>query len=509
MKRDWNSRTILLLVGAILVVLNLVGLNLFFRLDFTDDKVYSLSDASIELVQSLEDPITLKAFFTEDLPAPYSSNRRFLKDKLDDYRAYGGQTVQYEFIDPIGDEDLSAEAARYQIPPVQIQVVENDEVQIKNAYMGLGILYAGEREVIPLVQNMATLEYDITSAIKKLTRDRTPIVGFLSGHGEPDLQQNMAMLSQTLQRNYDVQSVTAANGTLTPRPDVLMVVAPADSVPDADLQAINTFIMEGGKAAFLLNRVNANLQFGQATAFSTGLEGLLQNYGINIQENLVQDQQSSAVSMQRMMGGFPVIQRIEYPFFPIATNFNLDNAMVNRMRNVMFYFTSSIDTSGVAAGVTVEPLVLSTPNSATQQGFFMIQPMPTPQPLSGGPFVLGAAYSGSFPNAYAEGQSVDTRIVAFGDGDLFNEAVLGQGQVPPGNIELGLNMVDWLAQDEALLTIRSKTIEPRQLDPVPEGSRAFIKYGTMMGPMLLIVLFGLVRWRARKARQIVWVRSQG
>lgn len=507
MKRDWNSRTILVLVGAILVLLNIVGLNLFFRLDFTDDKVYSLSDASIELVQSLDDPITLKAFFTEDLPAPYSSNRRFLKDKLDDYRAYGGQTVQYEFVDPIGDEDLSAEAARYQIPPVQIQVVENDQVQIKNAYMGLGILYGGEREVIPLVQNLSTLEYDITSAIKKLTRDRTPVVGFLSGHGEPNPQQDMSVFTQSLQRNYDVQTVTASNGTLTPRPDVLMVVAPSDSLPEADLQAINTFIMEGGKAAFLVNRVNANLQFGQATAFGTGLEGLLQNYGITIRDDLLQDRQSSAVSMQSMQGGFRVIQQIEYPFFPIATTFNPENTMVNRLRNIMFYFTSTIDTSGVAAGVTVEPLVLSTANSATQQGFFMIQPMPQPQPLSGGPYVIGAAYSGSFPNAYAEGQSIETRLVAFGDGDLFNEAILGQGAVPPGNLELGLNMVDWLAQDEALLTIRSKTIEPRQLDPVPEGSRAFIKYASMLGPTILIVLFGLVRWRSRKARQIVWVKN--
>ena len=89
MKRDWTSRTVLILVAAILVVANMISLNWFARVDLTDDSVYSLSDASIRTVQELDDPVTIKAFFTEDLPAPYSANRRFLKDKLDEYRAYG------------------------------------------------------------------------------------------------------------------------------------------------------------------------------------------------------------------------------------------------------------------------------------------------------------------------------------------------------------------------------------------------------------------------------------
>ena len=82
MKRDWTTRSSLVVIAAILVVVNLIGLTLFGRLDLTDDGVYSLSDASISLVQDLEDPVTFRAFFTDRLPAPYSSNRRFLKDKL-------------------------------------------------------------------------------------------------------------------------------------------------------------------------------------------------------------------------------------------------------------------------------------------------------------------------------------------------------------------------------------------------------------------------------------------
>jgi ABC-type uncharacterized transport system involved in gliding motility auxiliary subunit len=90
--------------------------------------------------------------------------------------------------------------------------------------------------------------------------------------------------------------------------------------------------------------------------------------------------------------------------------------------------------------------------------------------------------------------------VVVGDGDFINESVLGR---IPGNIEFGLNMVDWLVQESDLLTIRSKKIEPRALREVNESLRPWIKYGNMLAPALLIVVFGLVRWRRRDARQFV------
>ena len=87
-----------------------------------------------------------------------------------------------------------------------------------------------------------------------------------------------------------------------------------------------------------------------------------------------------------------------------------------------------------------------------------------------------------------------------GDGDFINESVIG---AIPGNIELGLNAVDWLSQDDDLLSIRSKKIAPRTLEETSEDVRPFIKYTNMFGPALFIILFGLIRWRNRKSRQII------
>ncbi|RMF61409.1 MAG: ABC transporter [Bacteroidetes bacterium] len=502
MKRDWTSRTSILLVGAILVLLNLIGLNLFARLDLTDDDVYSLSPASIRVVEQLEDPVTFKVFFTPDLPAPYSSTRRFLRDKLDDYRAYGGQKVQYTFVDPASDAELQEEADRYGIPPVQIQVIENDNLQIKNAYMGLAILYGGEREIIPVVEDLSTLEYDITSALIKLTRERTPIVGFLTGHGEPVLAQDMPALDRALRRNYDVRRVALEDSVLTPRPDVLLVVAPEDSLPEAHLRALDAYLMDGGKAGFLVNRVAADLQMGQATELTTGLEGLLETYGIRVAPNLVMDRQSSSLTVQRSLGGFIVQQAIEYPFLPVVTRFNPDHPMVNRLREVALYYASAIDTSAaVPEGVVCDPLLLSSPQSSLQEGFFFIQPMPNQPipPLRDGPYVLAAACTGTFPSAYEPGRtSAPTRLAVVGDGDFVNARLMGSEM--PGNVSFVLNMVDWLAQDDDLLAIRTKTIAPRPLLPVSEAVRPWIKYANMLGPVLLVLLFGLFRWRSRRQR---------
>lgn len=121
--------------------------------------------------------------------------------------------------------------------------------------------------------------------------------------------------------------------------------------------------------------------------------------------------------------------------------------------------------------------------------------------MTDGPFLVGAAYTGEFPSYYGDpNTSPEGRLVVVGDGDFVNETIVG---AVPGNIEFGLNLVDWMIQDEALLSIRSKKIEPRTLGETPESIRPWIKNINLIGPILFIMLFGLFRWRQRKARQIV------
>ena len=505
MKRDWTSQTGILLAGGILILVNLIGLEFFLRADLTDEKVFSLSNFSKEVVRNLEDPVTITAFFTSDLPAQLALNERFLKDKLEDYRAYGGDNVQYRFVDPDEDEEIQSEAVRYGIQPIQVQVVEENSVQLKNAYMGVAIQYESKREVIPFLQEISRLEYDLTSAILRMTRESRPSVSFLSGNGEPNPMEDMQSFYEGLAKNYDVTTVEASALSSPEKPEILLVVAPEDTIPQEDLEAIDTFLMEGGRAAFLINRVQADLQMGQAAEQNIGIETLIDPYGGGLTPNLIMDESSGVVTLPTRMGGFTIQQQIRYPLFPQVANFNPENMMVNRLPGLMFFFVSSIDTTiAPPPGVTREPLIYSSAQSGEQRGFFMLQPTQTTASLSGGPYVLGVALTGTFPSAFNPSRkSAPTRMVVVGDGDLFNESILG-GSAAPHTL-FGLNMVDWLIQDEALLTIRAKTLSARPLRETPDQAKTWVKYGNMALPLILVMVIGLVRWQRRKSRNIVVV----
>ena len=111
-------------VAAILILLNIVSVRLFGRLDFTKNNLFTLSDASKNLVKGLDDRLTVKAYFTEDVPAPYNNIRRTVLDQLNEYKAYSKGNMQFEFIDPSGEKG-EQEAQQQGIQPVQVQVINN------------------------------------------------------------------------------------------------------------------------------------------------------------------------------------------------------------------------------------------------------------------------------------------------------------------------------------------------------------------------------------------------
>jgi ABC-type uncharacterized transport system involved in gliding motility auxiliary subunit len=161
---------------VVIVLVNIVGITLFVRYDLTANKVYSLSPASKEVVATLTEPLTIKAFFTRDLPAPHNNTEQYLRDMLEEYSLYAGKHFNYSFYDVNPESAGPGKPARgnrklagdYGIYPVQMQIVENDEIKFKNAYMGLVLIHGDVIERIPTLTSTAGLEYKLTTAIQKL-----------------------------------------------------------------------------------------------------------------------------------------------------------------------------------------------------------------------------------------------------------------------------------------------------------------------------------------------------
>jgi len=191
----------LLLVG--LVLLNLIARNSYFRWDFTDTKMYSLSSSTKKVIGRVDDLLNVKVYFSDNLPGQYGNNRRYLQDILEEYAAISKGNIRFEFYVPDTDEALEEEAQKSGVQPVQLQVIEKDEAIVKKVFMGVAIYFEDQREVIPVVLSTTGLEYEITTRIKKLVEKKKKFVGIINT-GDDGPQTNT--LSQIFRQRYEVKA---------------------------------------------------------------------------------------------------------------------------------------------------------------------------------------------------------------------------------------------------------------------------------------------------------------
>jgi len=163
----------------VLILLNLAGSNAFLRLDLTSQHSYSLSKVSRETIRSLEEPLSVKVFFSSNLPSPYNGAERYLKDLLVEYSGTGSKRFSYEFFDMTKTDNQNL-ARSYGINEVQIQEVKDTEVGLKNAFMGLAVVYSDRIEVLDNLTTSDGLEYKLTTTIGKMVSTTNALSG-LSG----------------------------------------------------------------------------------------------------------------------------------------------------------------------------------------------------------------------------------------------------------------------------------------------------------------------------------------
>ena len=179
-------------VLVILIILNLISRNWFGRLDFTKEKMYTLSESSRSVVAKIDDLMTMKVYFSGNLPWQYGNNRRFLQDILEEYAAFSRGNIRFQFYKPGENEELEQEAQQAGIQPVQLQVIENDKMEVKRVFMGLAIIYQDEKEVIPVIQTTTGLEYDITTKIKRLVETNKPVLAIAKAEGQETENRNIS-----------------------------------------------------------------------------------------------------------------------------------------------------------------------------------------------------------------------------------------------------------------------------------------------------------------------------
>lgn len=520
-------------VLAIVVIVSLLSVKNFVRADLTERKDFTITDSSRELLRGLTDIVKVNVYLSEDLPQHMTGFRTRLEDVIEEYRAYGGDNLRIEYVDPSSDPETEREIQLMGIRPVQLQALERDRAEVVNAYIGLAVMYEDRQEVIPFLLSLQRLEYDLTSAILKVTTRERPVVAFLTGHGERTIGEDYRSIAEELRRTYEVREVVLADGPGALEGVTTLVVAGALDVPAVELRAIDQFIMRGGRAVFLLDGADIPMASLQARPTQGNIFEFVSAYGATVNSDLVVDRANSNASFQM---GYMTMS-MPYPYWPkaVAPNVSTESPITSELDAVPFSWTSSITVDGeLPEEVEAAVLARSSGYSWTVPAYADLNPQQRFVPPGenadaiiageGQGHVLAVVLLGEFASAFEkrpvtaedeEGRgaidpdgsllrSPPTQIIVFGNSRMFEDVLLRQLS---GNLVLFLNAVDWITLGDTLIDIRSRAVEDRPLREVTDARRAAIKFFGTFGVPIGLAAVALLRAVARRRRRALAVRS--
>lgn len=486
--------SILLIVG-IIVLINLLSRQFFYRIDVTEDKQYTLSKATKDILADLDQTVSVTVYFTENLQPDLERYRVEFRDLLVEYATRSGGNVEYRFINPNEDPALEQEAAQNGIQPRLVNVREKDQFTQQRAYMGALVNLGDQQEVLPFIGPGVPLEYSLTTVIKKMAVQDKPSLAFLSGHGEPgfnELTQVYQALSIVFSvENHDLRSADE----IPPRFRTAVLINPQDSMPPGDLAKLDNYLAAGGQLIVAVNAVDGDFSTAQGMAVQSELLGWLQRHGIEVEPSFVIDANCANVTVQQRQGPFMINTPVQFPYLPMVKDFT-EHPATQGIEQVIFQFVSPVRYIGDSAAYFT-PLVMSSQQSGIIQPPVMFDVAGKKWterdfPLSG--VTVGGVLEGSVAG------SPSARLVVFGDGD-FPLSPEGRG-ANPDNVNLLVNTVEWLGDDTGLTALRTKGVSSRPIEDLEDSRRMFLKYLNFFLPIALAIAYGIFRSQRHKARRI-------
>jgi gliding-associated putative ABC transporter substrate-binding component GldG len=520
-------------IGAIVVV-NLIATRVFGRLDLTEAKVYTLSPASKDIVRTLPDYLTVKAYMSKDLPPELATGSRYVRDLLDEYRTYSKGKLRFEAVDPGTDKKLEDEATACKVNKMQVQVLHSQKFEVGSYYLGLCFEYAGQNEAIAEIGQPEGLEYQISSLIKRMTQKKRK-VAFTTGHGEQDLSQGFQALKHVLSQEFETTTVNPSTTEIPADVDALVVGGPKQPLDDKGRHAIDKFLMQGKGAIFLVDGMVMSAPRGSGNpempmpkvgqTNETGLNELLGAYGFKVNNDFILDRQNVPGPIEyngrRMLANMPMFVGVE-----VDDAQDKDFSVLLGVKALVFPYASSVDlvgplTGGKPAQGKLWTLAKSSPTSWKQTGFFFFSPgTKIEEGKEKGSVGLGYAYQGPLKSAFpspaaAPGMSVPdvngaplseskkpARVVVIGDSDFASDEYLQMARFLPiyqNGAQLLFNAISWTLEDEALTPVRTKTVTSRPIQVESEKTVVMAKALNIVGMPLLFCIFGIVRWRVRRS----------
>jgi ABC-2 type transport system permease protein len=551
----------LIILVAIIFLLNFVGSYFFKRFDLTSEKRYTLATSTKKLLSELEDEVYLKVYLSGDFNPSFTRLRNETREILDEFRAYSGNKLQYNFITPgeglTKDETTSLERQLYKKGLIPEPVTEKSKDKMVQTIIWPGaILSYKDKETVWQIFTRQTpgidaetsvnnsvqeLEYSLTNAIRKLERTKRSEVTFIQGHHEADTVSQYDFM-RTLSEYYTVNTteitrhreLTALKGS-----DAIVITQPDSAFTDKEKFVIDQYIMNGGKVLWLIDPVSTNMDSLRKSGFTIGInrslniEDMLFKYGVRLNPVLVQDLQCGYLNMNiGFQGGQPQFKLFPWLYSPLILP-DIDHPIVKNLDLIKFDYLSTLDTVS-ARGIKKTILLKTSRYTKTQPtpariylGMVQIKPKESQfinsyQPIAcllEGEFSsfveyrLPAALLSDSNFKYLD-KGKKTKMIVVADGDVAkNDFQRSNGQIFPLGFDRNtkqtfanriflLNCVNYLLDDEGMLQLRSREVKLRllnkkKLDASQRGKWQMINVVT---PIVLILAFAALQFYLRKRR---------
>ena len=553
--KDLKQLAILL---AVLVLVNLLSLQWFARIDFTKEKRYTLSPLSKNLMDSLPGEVHVAIYLqSNNLPAGFKRLQGAARDMLEDMQAYSHGKLKFILIDPLAG--LNEQQQTEQIQTLQNAGIEATNLSVKTddglsqkIIFPQAVVAAGDKQVVvQLLQNriglspedvlnnsIQNLEYAFASAIKKAINGGRQQIGFTEGHGElSDLQLKDAITA--LSDGFQVGRVdlNAISFTDLLKIKMLVIDKPEKPFTEAEKFKVDQYLMRGGKLVYAIDQVSAELDSlrghgGEQLAFNKqlNLDDQLFVYGARVNYDLIADMNCAQIPIAAgNVGSQADIQMVPWLFYPVFVP-TAKHPLVKNLEGIRSEFASTIDTLAIK-GVRKTVLLTSSPynrkfRTPYTMSLQMLQQVPNPKTFMSDPKTVGVLLEGVFKSDFRNRavppgiterigivqQSLPTKIIVLSDGDLFKNQVSTDGSAYPlgydhysqqnfGNKNLLLNIADYMSDGSGLIDLRSKEIQLRLLDKA--RTRAEKTYWQLINnllPVLLVLIFAIFQHYLRNRK---------
>ncbi|MFC6861205.1 gliding motility-associated ABC transporter substrate-binding protein GldG [Zunongwangia atlantica] len=552
MKQFSKYKSVVLFI-VILVAVNFAASQYFERLDLTQDKRYTLSKASEEIIDDIEEPIIIDVFLKGDFPSEFKRLQNETRQILEEYAARNSNIV-FNFIDPLAEGANAQQVAQqfYQMgmSPARVNVMENGQnsetiifpwamanLGQKSVKIGLLKNQLGSSDEDRVTNSVQQLEYAFTDAISKLIYPRKKKIAVMRGNGELP-NPNIADFVKTLQQYYFMAPFTLDSAAVDPQKtlqelkeyDLIIEAKPTEAYTENEKYILDQYTMNGGKSLWLTESVameKDSLLNPTGAAFALpkdlNLGDFFFSYGIRINPSLINDMYSAPIILATGSGNDTRFNPYPWFYSPLTSSPN-DHPIINNIEAVKFDFANPIDTLKNSLQKTV--LLSSSPRSKIEGtpreiSLDIVGQEPDIASYTDGEQALAVLLEGGFTSVYNNrlkpfeiqnnlNKSKPTEMLVISDGDVIKND-LQQGAplelgfqkytgTTYGNKEFLLNAVNYMLDDRGLMDIRTKKVTIAFLDPQKTAAeRNKWQLLNIALPLLILGIFALLyNWLRRR-----------